>query len=117
MSTGWISGTRDIAAVQRRQGQWAEATVNCERALAINPHNRSNSETWVARLLAQRYYVRAEQAAEARRFADRAWELMPVKRNAVGGPLALGDFAQVHLALGDRDRTLALLDQALSVPS
>ena len=42
---------------------------------------------------------------------------MPVKRDALLGPLALGDFAQVRLALGDRDRALALLDQALSVPS
>ena len=54
---------------------------------------------------------------EARRFADRVLELMPVKRDAVEGPNALYRVAQVHLALGDRDRALALLDQALSVPN
>ncbi len=42
---------------------------------------------------------------------------MPVKRDAVDGPNALNQVAQAHLALGDSDRALALLDQALSVPS
>ena len=68
----------------------------------------------VARLAVLNAY--AGQPDEARRLAERALELMPVKRDAVDGPQALGEVAQVHLALGERDRALALLDQALSVP-
>jgi TolB-like protein len=245
-----------FASMQRRQGRWAEATVNIERAFALSPRNPETSSTWVACLIAQRYYVRAEQAAEralpffpasgyllrrkaqarfardndrvryrsalaaipdapeadpqikrfleamddghhadavkifeeapelverdaqtiglilrryffaataigerekmrvralaaiaettatapehrgdwnrlaklalyhayagqpdeARGLANRTLELMPVKRDASDGPLALAAVAQVHLALGDRGRALALLDQALSVP-
>ncbi len=247
-----------LAMTQRRQGRWAEATVNLERAFAINPRNLSISSSLVECLLAQRYYARAEQAAEralaidsangpmqaykaqarfardgdrvryrsafaatppaaqvpetrdqrlrqfaeaiedgrfadavkigdavpdwrgigtfdvnlhrhffalkavgeheqarvralaaiagttaegthhrlewqrvarlamlnayagqpdeARRLADRALELMPLKRDALEGVPTLEAVAQVHLALGDRDRALALLDQALGVP-
>ncbi|MBI5766172.1 MAG: TIR domain-containing protein [Verrucomicrobia bacterium] len=249
----------NLGAAQRRQGRWAEATVNLERAFGVNPRSPLISSTWVECLLAQRYYARAERAAEralaadpasgrlqfleaqarfardgdrvpyrsalatipsgtmglessdprirqfeeaiedgrlaeavrvgyvepeqrgsrtsernmhryffalkavgegeqaralalaaiarttaettdnrrewqrvarlamlnahagqpdeARRHAARALELMPVKRDATEGPNALSRVAQVHLALGDRDRALALLDQALSVPS
>lgn len=42
---------------------------------------------------------------------------MPVKRDASAGPSALAAAAQVHLVLGESERALALLDQALSVPS
>ncbi len=254
-----------LGLTQRRQGRWAEATVNLERAFAINPRNQEISGNWVTVLSAQRFYARAEQAAdrvlaidpannaqlrnkalarfardgdraryraaleatrmeageqppdprigqfriaiedghypeavgifvaapelldrdspmarqypvgadlhryfsaatatgeqakvrvralaaigrtrveaterrdewrqgarlailhayarqpdEARRLADRVLELMPMKRDSLDGTFALHAVSLVHLALNDRDRALALLDQALSVPS
>jgi TolB-like protein len=249
-----------LALAQRRQGLWPEATRNLERALALNPRNRSVVETWVDTLIAQRYYARAEREAEnalafdpvneqllsaraqarfgldgdreryqsalvaarlapseaprdprheqfrraveglryaealqvfeepseldagnegmnrynlirylfaatalgqhdkvrvralaamataqtettdrreewqnvgrlallhafaqnpieARRLAARTLDLMPMKRDMLDGPRAVLTVATVHLALGDKDRALALLDQALSVPS
>ena len=53
----------------------------------------------------------------SRRLAGRTLELMPVKRDAVDGVRALNAMTHVYLALGDQDRALALLDEAMTVPN
>ncbi|MBI4623884.1 MAG: TIR domain-containing protein, partial [Verrucomicrobia bacterium] len=53
-----------LATTQRRQGRWAEATAIAERAFAVNPRNSDIALTWVQCLHAQRFFARAERAAE-----------------------------------------------------
>jgi TolB-like protein len=62
-------------------------------------------------------YAYAGQPVEARQFVGLTLELMPLKRDALDGARALNELTQVYLALGDHDRALALLDQAMSVPN
>jgi TolB-like protein len=74
-------------------------------------------DDWIRIARLAMLHVYAAQPDEARRLADRTLEMMPLKRDAVDGARALNEIARVHLELGDHDRALALLDQALSVPN
>ncbi|MSU48962.1 MAG: hypothetical protein EXS37_07740 [Opitutus sp.] len=75
---------------------------------------RTESEIFIMRATYQAF---AKEKAAARQSAEKALELMPVTRSARDGPAALARAAVVHVLLGEPDRALALLDQALSVPS
>jgi tetratricopeptide (TPR) repeat protein len=84
---------------------------------ATSPAAKERRDEWrrVARLAM--LYAYAGQPVEARQFVGLTLELMPLKRDALDGARALNELTPVYLALGDRDRALALLDQAMSVPN
>ena len=48
---------------------------------------------------------------------ERAVELMPVTKNAVEGPLLIKYLAVIYAWVGDKDRALEHLDQAVHLPS
>lgn len=60
-----------IAAIQRRQGKWAESTANFEKAAAINP-----KDAWVLQNLGMNYQAVKNYEAAERTF-DRGLELAP----------------------------------------
>jgi hypothetical protein len=53
---------------------------------------------------------------EAVREAQKAVEIMPRERDALGGPFFLSDLAAVHARLGDVDEALEVLEDLLSAP-
>jgi tetratricopeptide (TPR) repeat protein len=51
------------------------------------------------------------------REGERAVELMPVSKNAVEGPLLIKNLAVIYAWVGDKDRALKRLDDAVHLPS
>src|SRR5205814_6091750 len=60
-----------LAAIQRRQGKWAESTANFEKAASLNP-----KESWPLRKLAQNYQVLRDFDA-ANKTIDRGLKVDP----------------------------------------
>src|SRR5437773_3538745 len=60
-----------IGAIQRRQGKWAESTVNLEKTVDLDPN-----DTWILQNLAFNYQMRRNFGA-ANKIMDRALEVDP----------------------------------------
>jgi tetratricopeptide (TPR) repeat protein len=57
-----------------------------------------------------------ERKAEAVRHGRRAVELLPVSRDAVGGPVYLYLLAQIHSRVGEPENAFDILDEMFRVP-
>lgn len=110
---------------QRRHYFAATATGEREKArtraqAAIVKHNKVPAERWgeFGRVTALAlHHVYAGLPDEARRLAARALEMRPLKSDAMDGGCTLLEIARGQVVLGDHDRALALLDQAMSGPN
>src|SRR4030095_7091522 len=87
-----------VAAIQRRQGKWAESTANLEKAASLNP-----KDTWPLQNLTFNYAMQRNFGA-ANKTIDRALELSPngIGLGEIKGNLAIaekGDFSVYEQAL------------------
>lgn len=53
---------------------------------------------------------------EAVREGQRALELLPVEKDAFDGPAALGTLMRIHVAVGNHEKALDVLERVLNVP-
>ena len=104
-----------IAVYEKNQGATA---VAADSLIAVSQRKLSGS------FLDADYYsfIGLAHAAKGERekalaAANKSIELAPLSRDAVRGSTVLMFKAQVHALLGDADALMAVLDQALSVPS
>jgi Flp pilus assembly protein TadD len=105
-TAAWLAGDR--------AGARSRAVVALASLPRVEHRQRFDWELIGERALFEAF---AGEVAAARDLARESMELMPVSRSAVEGPRALSRAAIVHLLIGDSERALKLLDEALSVPS
>jgi TolB-like protein/Tfp pilus assembly protein PilF len=103
----WLAGDR-AAAKARAFGVLAQQWV---------VEARDGRRAWRNLIFRAQFHAFAGEPERARELAEQALTAMPLSRDALDGPTVLLSVAEIELLLGDKERALALLERALSVPS
>jgi len=101
----------ELGDVRRARTFYDAARVQLEDSLSRNP---KSARLRIALGLAYAGLSRREQAIGE---AHTAMALVPVTSNSLDGIAILGEAAEIFARAGDRDCTIALLDQLLRMPA
>lgn len=120
-----ISGSGFVIPREYQEGIIARGLGDAPRAEAAFLRARERAAAWVAarpsdaKALSVLAGIDAKlgRKEEAVREAKRAVELLPVASDAVEGPALLSNLATVYAQVGETDRSLDVLQQAVALPN